>query len=210
MKLNIEHHLGAVDRSVSHLVRDGQPANAVRLSRSFATTVDDLWDAITNGARIRRWFLPTTGELKSGGRYQLEGNASGVITACERPSHFALTWEFAEDVSWVDVRVSEDETGYAKLALQHIQHESKFWEEYGPGAVGVGWELSFMSLAEHITQPSAPMLDGAAIVASPEGKTLISDSGEGWGKAAIAAGTAPDVAHAAAVRTIAFYTGEAG
>ena len=210
MKLNVKHHLGAVERSVSHLVRDDQPANVVRLSRSYATTVDDLWDAVTNRVRIRHWFLPITGELESGGRYELEGNANGVITACERPSHFALAWEFAEDVSWVDVRVSENETGHAKLVLQHLQHGSQHWEEYGPGAVGVGWELGLISLSVHITKPSAPKLDGIALVSSPEGKTLISGSCELWGQAAIAAGTAPDVANAAAARTNAFYTGEAG
>ena len=54
---------------------------------------------MTNGERIPRWFLPVSGELGPGGRYQLEGNAGGVITVCERQSHFALTWEFVGDVS---------------------------------------------------------------------------------------------------------------
>ena len=88
MGFDFESHLGAVERSVSLLERDGLPAGAVTLSRSYATTVEDLWDAVTNGERIPRWFLPISGELELGGRYQLEGNAGGVITACERPSTF--------------------------------------------------------------------------------------------------------------------------
>ena len=102
MGIDVESHLGAVERSVSSLERGGQHARAVTLSRSYATTVEDLWDAVTNGERIPRWFLPVSGELGPGGRYQLEGNAGGVITVCERQSHFALTWEFGEDVSWVE------------------------------------------------------------------------------------------------------------
>ena len=104
MDFDVEAQLGAVDRSVSSLGRDGQPVRAVTLARRYSTTVEDLWDAVTNPERIPRWFLPIGGHLKPGGRYQLEGNAGGLITACERPSHLALTWEFGEDVSWVDAR----------------------------------------------------------------------------------------------------------
>ena len=35
MSFNIESHLGAVKRTVSSLERDGQPARAVTLSRSY-------------------------------------------------------------------------------------------------------------------------------------------------------------------------------
>ena len=114
MKFDVETHLGAMERSVSALEREGQSARAVTLSRSFATTVDDLWDAVTNGERIARWFSPVSGDLQLGGRYQLEGNASGTITACEPPSHFALTWEFY-GVSWVEVRVADAGDGSARL-----------------------------------------------------------------------------------------------
>ena len=86
--------------------RDGRPARAVTLSRGYATSVEDLWDAVTNPERIPRWFLPVSGELEPGGRYQLEGNAGGLITACEPRSHLALTWEFGEDLSWVEVGFS--------------------------------------------------------------------------------------------------------
>ena len=123
MGFDFESHLGAVERSVSSLERDGLPAGAVTLSRSYATTVEDLWDAVTNGERIPRWFLPVSGVLELGGRYQLEGNAGGVITACERPSHFALTWEFGEDTSWVEVRFSDD--GVRRAAYTHA-HRAPF------------------------------------------------------------------------------------
>ena len=161
MGFDFESHLGAVERSVSWLERDGLPAGAVTLSRSYATSVEDLWDAVTNGQRIPRWFLPISGELELGGRYQLEGNAGGVITACKRPSRFALTWE-----------------------------------------------LGLMGLATHLTQPTEPMPDEAALATSPDGKAFISGSCEGWAQAAVAAGTDPDAARAAARRTTAFYKGE--
>ena len=208
MAFDVENHLNAVDRSASSTERDGQPARAVTLTRSYATTVEDLWDAATNGERIPRWFLPVSGELKAGGRYQLEGNAGGVITACEPLSHFALTWEFGEDVSWVEARFSEDGAGSARLTLTHTARLSDHWGEYGPGAVGVGWELGLMGLAIHIAQPTEPMPDEVEFATSPEGKAFIAGSSEAWGQAAIDAGDEPDAARAAARNTTAFYTGE--
>ena len=208
MDIDREDQLRQVERSVSSTVREGRPARAIALSRSYATTVDDLWDAVTNGERLPRWFLPISGRLEPGGRYQLEGNAGGVITACERPSHLALTWEFGGDVSWVEVRLSGDEAGRARLALTHTAHLSEHWDTYGPGAAGVGWELSLMGLALHLAQPAAPKPDTAAFAASPDGAALIAGSSEAWEQAAVAAGTDPAAAHAAARRTTMFYTGE--
>ena len=208
MAYSVEGHLGAVERSVSSLERDGQAARAVTLSRRFATTVEDLWDAVTNVQRIPCWFLPIKGELKLGGRFQLEGNAGGTIAVCNRPSRLSLTWEFGEDVSWVEVRLSDDGAGCARLTLTHTAHLSEHWDKYGPGAVGVGWELGFMGLAIHLGQPTAPKPDEAAFAASRDGKAFITGSSEGWRRAAVAVGTNPDVARAAARRTTAFYTGE--
>ena len=208
MGFDVESHLGAVDRSVSSPMRDGQPARAVTLSRAYATTVEELWDAVTNGERIPRWFLPVTGELEPGGRYQLAGNAGGAITACERPSHFALTWEFGDDLSWVDVRLADDGAGRARLSLTHTALLSEHWSTYGPGATGVGWELGLMGLAIHLTQPAEPKPDETAFATSSDGKTFITASSDAWGQAAVAAGTALDAALAAARRTTAFYTGE--
>ncbi len=208
MNLDVERHLGAVERSVSSLEREGQPARAVVLCRRFPTGVADLWDAVTNGQRIPCWFLPVSGRLEAGGRYELEGNAGGVITACERPSHFALTWEFGDDVSWVDVRLSADGNDHARLTLTHTAHLSEHWTEYGPGAVGVGWELGLMGLAIHLAHPTAPMPDGAAFPASRDGKAFITGSSEGWRQAAVAAEADLAAARAAARRTAAFYTGE--
>ncbi len=208
MPINIQTHLNAVNRSVSSPERNGQSARAITLSRTYPTTLEDLWDAVTNGDRIPRWFLPVSGDLNPGGRYQLEGNAGGVITACERLSHFALTWEFAGDVSWVKVSVSDDADTQARLTLTHTALLSEHWDEYGPGATGVGWEMGLMGLAIHIAQPDEPMPDEAAFATSTEGRAFIAGSSEGWAQAAVAAGEEPGAAREAAMRTTVFYTGE--
>ena len=208
MNFDVQRHLNAVGRSVSSLVRDGKPARAVILARSFATTLEDLWDVVTNSERIPRWFLPISGELKPGGRYQFESNAGGVINACEPPARVAVTWEFGEHISWVEVHCANAEAGLARLGLTHTAPLTGHWDEYGPGATGVGWELALLGLALHLARPDAPKPDEAAFVGSPEGKAFIAGSSDAWGRAAIAAGTEADQARAAARRTSAFYTGE--
>ena len=198
MGLDVECHLGAVERSVSSLERDGQPARAVTLSRSYATTVEDLWDAVTNGERIPRWFLPISGELEPGGRYQLEGNAGGAIKACEPLSHFALTWEFGEDVSWVEVGLSDDEAGRA-TAYTH-PHRAPFGTlgrlraGRGRGRLGAGSHGTRDPSQRNQTEPKP---DEAAFATSPHGKALITGSSERWGQAAVAAGAELHAARAA-------------
>ena len=204
---DVEGSLDAVERTVSLLMREGQPARAVTLARGFAATGADLWDAVTNARRLPRWFVPVSGALEPGGRYQLEGNAGGAITVCERLSHFALTWEFGEDVSWVVVRTASEGAG-SRLTLTHISLHSEHWDEYGPGATGVGWDLAVLALALHLARPDEPKPDEAAFVGSEAGRSFIAGSSEAWAQAAIAAGTDPEPAAAAAERTTAFYTGE--
>ena len=62
----------------------------------------------------------------------------------------------------------------------------------------------------HLPRPNEPKLDGATFHANRDGKALIAGSSAAWGRAVEAAGTDADVAHAAAQRTTAFYTGDIG
>ena len=208
MEFDFESYLSALERSVSYLERDGKSANAVTLVRSFATTPADLWDAVTSSERIPRWFSGVSGEFALGGQFQIEGNASCTITACEPQAHFALTWEFGGDVSWVEVRFTESGSDSVQLSLTHTALLSPFWDQYGPGAVGVGWETAFLGLAYHIDQPDWPKPDEMEFATSADGKAFITGSSEGWAQASIAAGTDSENAHAAARSTTAFYTGE--
>ena len=208
MEFHVGSHLDAMNRSVCYLERDGRPASGVTLTREFATSLEDLWDAVTNSKRIPRWFAVVSGELKLGGRYQIEGNASGAVTACEPLSLYAVTWEFAGDVSWVEVRLADTGSGSVQLSLTHTALLSPFWDQYGPGAVGVGWEMGFLGLALYLAQPDWTKPDEMEFATSADGKAFITGSSEGWAAASIAAGTDTENAQAAARNTTAFYTGE--
>jgi uncharacterized protein YndB with AHSA1/START domain len=209
MEIDVSRQIGAVDRKVRSSERDGTLMRTVVLSRVYGTTLDDLWDAVTNPERLPRWFSPVTGEFRLGGRYRIEGNAEGEITRCEPPRHLSLTWEFGGNVSWVDVQLAEAEDG-ARLELAHTAPEDEHWKQFGPGAAGVGWDLAFIGLAEHLTTSSTLDLEeGAAWMASDEGKVFMRQSSARWGEADRAAGADEEEARGAADRTAAFYTGEA-
>ena len=211
-KTDVARQVGAIVRRVEKRERDGKPAYAVIAGRTYDTTVDDVWDALTRAERIPRWFLPVSGDLRPGGRYQLEGNAGGEITRCEPPRHLAVTWEYGGDVSWVDVRLSEDPAGGTRLELEHVAHPpAEFWDQFGPGAVGVGWDQALMGLDHHLAggEPVDPA-EAMAWALSDEGKAFVRASSDGWYEAYVAQGADPGAARAAADRTTAFYTGESG
>src|SRR5262245_7407352 len=211
MASNIGSIIGAVTREVASREHGGRPARVVVASRKYDTKIEDVWDAITNPERIPRWFLPISGDLRLGGRYQLQGNAGGEITQCEPPRHLAVTWECMGDVSWVKVDLAEAPDGGTNLDLEHIAHvDDARWAQFGPGAVGVGWDMTLMGLDRHLATRSA--VDPQAFMAwlgSPDGKEFVRRSSEDWCRASIAAGTPAAAAQAAANQTTAFYTGEA-
>jgi uncharacterized protein YndB with AHSA1/START domain len=212
--MNVGQVIGAVTRRVADREYEGKTAKVVVASRIYDTTPDDLWDALTNEERIPRWFTPITGDLKLGGRYQLKGNAGGTITTCEPPKALGVTWEYGGQVSWVNVRLTARATERTELELEHIAHvPADFWAQYGPGAVGVGWDLALLGLDMHLENPARPPLTPEEVEqwsASEEGRAYAKAASVDWGRAAIAAGTPEADAHGAMERTTAFYTGVTG
>lgn len=213
MQFDAASQVGAIIREVVDREHDGLPARVVIAERRYETGIDDLWDALTNPDRIPRWFSPVTGEFRLGGRYQVEGNAGGTVTACEPPRRLALSWEFGGQTSWVTVALSEAGPEVSRLVLEHIApitpEFAGFWEQFGPGAVGVGWDLGLLGLALHVEMSAdkAPETD-KTFHKTPDGREFIEGSSAGWGQASRTFGTDKSIAQDATKRTTAFYFGE--
>jgi uncharacterized protein YndB with AHSA1/START domain len=203
--------LGAEFREVADRERDGKPAKAVVAARTYDTDPADLWDALTNPERILRWFSPVTGDLKLGGRYQVQGNAGGTILRCDAPQALDITWEFGGGTTWVTLRLAAD-GARTRLTLEHIMlaedMKGEHWLQFGPGAVGVGWDLSFLGLGLHLASGGAkPPEADSAWMASDEAKTFMRGSADAWADAHIAAGEDAETARRMAASTAKFYTG---
>jgi uncharacterized protein YndB with AHSA1/START domain len=207
--IDVTEEINAIRRTVGTRTLEAGEARVITVSRSYATTPDDLWDACTNAERIPRWFLPVSGDLRLGGRYQFEGNAGGTIERCDPPRSVDATWEFGGDVSWVQLRLVPESADRTRLELEHVAHvDDERWAQLGPGAVGVGWDGGFFGLGQHLGSGEGVTPETAAAwTASEEGIAFLRGSSEGWRAAGVAAGTPEDEARAAADRTTAAYTG---
>lgn len=208
--IDVDHHISEIARTVGSRTLEAGEARVVTVSRVYPTDRADLWDACTNSERIPRWFLPVNGDLEVGGRYQLEGNAEGTIEECDPPHSFSATWEYGEEVTWIEVRVTDEGEGRARFTLEHVAHISdELWAQFGPGAAGAGWDGALMGLSLYL-ESGGETVDPDEIqawMASEEGQRFFSDSSARWKDASIAAGTDPTEAEQAAERTTAFYTG---
>ncbi|MFL6074930.1 MAG: SRPBCC family protein [Mycobacteriales bacterium] len=197
----IDDHLSRTGREV----RDGGADRAVVLRRGYDAPVQDVWDACTDAERLGRWFLPVSGDLRLGGRYQLEGNAGGEIRRCEPPRLLLVSWEFGGNESEVEVRLSPDGDGGTAFELEHRGiGDPEFWDRFGPGAVGVGWDMTALGLGLYLA--GTPVEDPVAWQSSPAARDFVSRTAAGWGEAHRTAGAPADQATAAAAETAAFYT----
>jgi uncharacterized protein YndB with AHSA1/START domain len=210
-KLDVKATVAAVGRELRGTTRDGTAMRVIVVTRTYPTTLEDAWDALTSKERIPRWFLPITGELKVGGRFQFEGNAGGTVTTCEPPKHLAATWEMMGQVSWVDVTLASLAKDKTRLTLEHTAAvDEGLWDKFGPGAVGIGWEMGLIGLDLHCRAPAFDArAEGKAWATSENAKDIIRASSAAWCDASIAGGTDAKKARAAAESCAKAYTGEA-
>lgn len=203
----VTQQINEVRREVGDRTLETGRARCVSVSQTYAAPIEDVWDACTDPERIARWFLPVSGELRVGGRYQLQGNAGGTVRRCEPPTAFDATWEFGDQVSWIEVRLNALPDGGTRFLLEHIAHVDEHWGEYGPGAVGIGWDLALLGLATHLnTGKPVDQQEAQAFLGTPDGHRFVVASSHGWCTADIAGGADPAGARAAADRTTAAYT----
>jgi uncharacterized protein YndB with AHSA1/START domain len=210
MPLPPHDQLQAVVRGLTTTQRDGQEMRLLTAERRYPATIDEVWDALTDAERVPRWMTPISGDLHVGGRFQLEGQAGGEILSCTPPRQLSLTWEFGGQVSWVDVTLTtiDDET---QLVLEHTAPvDPQMWDQFGPGAVGIGWEMALLGLDLHLRSPAADPVEVRAWMEEPEGRAflveLMTSSSDAWVEESIRFGTDPAAAREAGARCTAAYT----
>lgn len=204
--IDIVAEINATRREVE--ARGAEQGRSVRLRRRYDAPIEDVWDACTSPERIRRWFLPLRGDLRPGGSYQLEGNAGGEILRCEPPRLLRVTWVFGDaPASEVEVRLSPGDHHDTVFELEHSMRAAPLWAEFGPGAVGVGWDGALLGLSLHLSGQATT--DRQEWPHSPDGKEFFTKSSRAWGAAHEAAGATTAEADAASQNTTRFYTGDA-
>jgi uncharacterized protein YndB with AHSA1/START domain len=79
------------DPELRHRTIPAGDARVAVFTRTYQTTVEDLWDACTDPERLRRWYVPVTGDLRVGGSFQQVNMGSGTIVVCDAPHLLKLS-----------------------------------------------------------------------------------------------------------------------
>jgi uncharacterized protein YndB with AHSA1/START domain len=93
-------------------------ARVAAFTRTYETTIEDLWDACTNPERLHRWYVPVTGDLRVGGSFQQVNMGSGTILECDAPQLLKVSLGGGADE--IELRLSPGPAdGTTMLELQH-------------------------------------------------------------------------------------------
>jgi uncharacterized protein YndB with AHSA1/START domain len=175
--IDILEHITAIQRQVR---QTGEEVRVV-LRRTYRADVEEVWDALTDPDRIRRWLMPITGELKVGGSFQLEGNAGGEILECEPPQRFKVN--FGGPASLVEISLTAGQDGEStELQMDHSV-PADFGGASGALYVGPGWDGALLGLALYVEGKLTEHDDPQEMANSPEVIEFNKASIHAWTKA---------------------------
>ncbi len=152
-------------------------ARVAVFTRSYATTVEDLWDACTNPERLRRWYVPVTGELRVGGSFQQVNMGSGTILECDPPRRLRLSLG-SIGADEIEVRISAGpDDGTATLEIQHAttldSHEIGGQVYDAIFCMGGGYYPRLLALDLHLRGTLPDDYDSAAFHLNADMRTTI-------------------------------------
>jgi len=186
--IDIANQLNAIHRQVEQqLPADGSGERvSVLLRRSYDAPIGDVWDAVTQPDRIKRWLMPISGELRVGGSFQLEGNADGEILTCEPPRLLRVT--FGGPTSIVEVRLTSQSDRDTVLELEHTVPIEMAQSGAGALYVGPGWDGALMGLG--LLLRGEAVGDPVAAANSPQAQEFSKQSVHAWAEVVKDSGTA--------------------
>ena len=205
--IDIDTQVNAIHREVGSRSTESGELVSVLLRREYRASISDVWDAMTDPDRIRRWFMPVSGNLREGGDFQLEGNAGGQILRCDPPRLLRAT--FGGETSIVELRLTADGDEATTLELEHTVPIEMAGSGAGALYVGPGWDGAFMALGLFLD--GTVIDDPVAAASSPEAQAFSRESVHAWTAAIEASGTAgPDEIAAAVDASLAQFAPDAG
>ena len=182
--MDIDAQLDAVDRGIATGTREGADTYVQTVAQTYPAPIDDVWDALTSAERLPRWFLPVSGDLRLGGRYAIEGNASGTVESCDAPNSFGVTWEFGGGIDLAHRAPRRGRRGRTRVELEHVAPSAdvgaEMWEQFGPSATGIGWDQTLLGLAQHLTTGEVKPENAAGVARRRGGHALHARSADRW------------------------------
>ena len=126
----------------------------VRMEDAYDTDIEDLWTALTDPRRLRRWIADVEGDLRLGGvfraRFTSTWEGSGRVDVCERPTRLVVTMTDEDEETVIEAWLTA-EGAHTRLVIE--ERGLPLGELAGHGA---GWQAHVEDLATHLAgQPAA-------------------------------------------------------
>ena len=133
---------------LGQLAATGDGEASVSFTRYHDTDPADLWDAVTNPARLARWFAPVEGDPREGGSFVIHFDDADTpscrVISCDAPRSFTWEWPHAATTSVVEVQVGTEGPG-SRLRLVHRRLTQTSAPEYS-----AGWQAYVQALEAHL------------------------------------------------------------
>lgn len=150
---------------LQRVLKDVGDGRAAVLGRRFDAPIAEVWAAVTTPDRINRFFLPVGGDLREGGHYAFEGQASGRILVCDAPNRLRVEWNPPDRDSSdrVEIRLRAEGPDATWFELEHASAEDVFHTDLSTGkySPSIGWEGPLHYLGEYLrgVLPDRPSLE---------------------------------------------------
>lgn len=164
------------DPELRHRTIAAGEARVAVFIRTYATTVEDLWDACTDPERLRRWYVPVTGDLRVGGSFEQANMGSGTIVECDAPRLLKVALGGGADE--IELRLSPGaENGTTTLELQHAttldSHDIGGQTYDAIFCMGGGYYPRLLALDLHLRGTLPDDYDSAAFHLNPDMRSTI-------------------------------------
>jgi len=159
-------------------LRSADGKGLARIEDRFDAGIDDLWSALTDPARVARWFGRVEGDLRQGGEFRLRVESSdmdstGRIEVCEPPRRLRVTTRETDESYRAGNGVPPfDEVIDATLTADGDQTVLVIEVSGMPldksAFYGAGWQIHVEHLAAHVAgqEPGDTEARWAALVPS--------------------------------------------
>jgi uncharacterized protein YndB with AHSA1/START domain len=141
-------------------MRSADGKGVVRIQDRYDTDIDDLWTALTDPARLARWYGQVQGDLRLGGEFRLYIEAddldlTGRVEACEPPRRLLVTTRETDESYLRGQGVPPfDETAEATLTAEGDQTVLVIEVRGMPldkiAFYGAGWQIHAENLAAYL------------------------------------------------------------
>jgi uncharacterized protein YndB with AHSA1/START domain len=205
-----------MQRSFSKAKKQGDDRFDLMLTMPSAHSLDDIWGALTKPEKLAKWLGPVSGKLSKGGAYQIGSAVQGQISVCEPKRRLALTVVRAGIEQALDITFATEGKGRAKHSVIRLKISARqsdlpqaSWLTTGPAALGIGWEIICLSLAQYLDDPKSARSDSFVmnLAKSDLGRDHAADAFAQWRAAAHAGGAGDAIMAGPVPPLLAYYTG---